>query len=332
MKALVMGYFSTLGDHDSLEIVKRWIRDAGGDYSVAPFKTSIRDRIEGAIDPEKANPSEYTHVIVVCGPCWKPFYIRRVPIDARKFAHCRFIGINLSMIEPLASWNPFDDLIERDSDLNQRPDLTFLWERPLVPVVGVCLVHPQKAYGDRQLHERANLAIRRFLSTRELAIVEIDTAWPAFLNRTGLRTPAEIEALIARVDVLLTTRLHGMVYALKRGVPVVAVDAIRGGAKVTAQARCLGWSQIIDSEKITDEKLSVAFEYCLRPESKMEALGCAARAREQLAEIQKIFFEALRQGPGKAHAFWPVPEKPEKKRRLLKRLFQEGLMRGRKKP
>ncbi len=325
MKALVMGYFSTIGDHDSLEVVKRWIRDAGGDYTVAPFKASIRERIGGAIDPEKANPGEYTHVIIVCGPCWKPFYARRVPIDTRKFAHCRFIGINLSMIEPLASWNPFDDLLERDSDQNQRPDLTFLWERPPVPVVGVCLVHPQKAYGDRQLHERANLAIRRFLSTRELAVVEIDTAWPAFLNQTGLRTPAETEALIARVDVLLTTRLHGMVYALKHGVPVVAVDAIRGGAKLTAQARCLGWSQIIDSEKITDDKLSVAFEYCLTPESRIEARACAVRARNQLSNIQASFVAALKEGAGTAHSLWPVPEQPQRKAKLLSRVFRPVL-------
>jgi hypothetical protein len=326
MKALVLGYFSTIGDHDSLEVVKRWIRDAGGDYTVAPFKASIRDRIEGAIDPQKADPSEYTHVIVVCGPCWKPFYTRRAPIDARKFAHCRFIGINLSMIDPLASWNPFDDLIERDSDLNHRPDLTFLWERTLVPVVGVCLVHPQKAYGDRQLHDRANLAIRRFLSTRELATVEIDTAWPAFLNRTGLRTPAEIEALIARVDVLLTTRLHGMAYALKRGVPVVAVDAIRGGAKVTAQARSLGWSQIIDSETITDEKLSAAFEYCLTPESKAEARACAERARSQLSGVHASFMTALKEGAGTAHNFWPVPERPAGKTELFRRIFRAVFM------
>jgi hypothetical protein len=123
-----------------------------------------------------------------------------------------------------------------------------------------------------------------------------------------------------------------MVYALKHGVPVVAVDPIRGGEKLTAQARSLGWPHVLASDEVTEEKLAVAFERCLRPESKLEALGCAAGARDQLAEIQTIFFEALQKGPGKAHAFWPVPEKRQKKRGLLKRFFQAALIRRRKKP
>src|SRR5437016_6221025 len=41
-----------------------------------------------------------------------------------------------------------------------------------------------------------------------------------------LRTPSEVESLIARMDLVLTTRLHGMVLALKHGVPAVAVDPV----------------------------------------------------------------------------------------------------------
>ena len=40
-------------------------------------------------------------------------------------------------------------------------------------------------------------------------------------NNSGLRTPAEIESLIAAMDVMVTTRLHGTVLALRNGVPAI---------------------------------------------------------------------------------------------------------------
>ncbi len=43
------------------------------------------------------------------------------------------------------------------------------------------------------------------------------------------------------MDIVVTTRLHGMVLALKNGVPAIAVDPIVGGAKITQQARAINW-------------------------------------------------------------------------------------------
>jgi polysaccharide pyruvyl transferase WcaK-like protein len=55
-----------------------------------------------------------------------------------------------------------------------------------------------------------------------------------------LRTPREVEALIARMDVVITTRLHRTVPALKNGVPAVAINSVSGGAKIKRQAEALG--------------------------------------------------------------------------------------------
>jgi exopolysaccharide biosynthesis predicted pyruvyltransferase EpsI len=66
-----------------------------------------------------------------------------------------------------------------------------------------------------------------------MAVIAIDTRLDE--NRTGLRTAGEVESLIARMDVVLTTRLHGMVLALKNGVPAIAIDSVAGGAKVRRQ-------------------------------------------------------------------------------------------------
>ena len=64
--------------------------------------------------------------------------------------------------------------------------------------------------------------------------------------------------MIARVDVVVTTRLHGLVLALKNGVPAVAVDPIRGGAKVCRQAEALGWPHAFAVDAATPAALQEA--------------------------------------------------------------------------
>ena len=54
-------------------------------------------------------------------------------------------------------------------------------------------------------------------------------------------TAAQVESAIARADVVVTTRLHGLVLALKNGIPVLAVDPVAGGATVAAQAAAWDW-------------------------------------------------------------------------------------------
>jgi polysaccharide pyruvyl transferase WcaK-like protein len=134
------------------------------------------------------------------------------------------------------------------------------------------------------------------LATREAAVVPIDTRLDR--NATGLRTAAEVESLIARVDVVLTTRLHGLVLAVKNGVPAVAVDPIRGGAKILRQARTLGWPHAYAVDEATPAGLSEAFELCLRPEARAEAVAIAARARERLAAVRDAVTDELRPPAG----------------------------------
>ncbi len=58
--------------------------------------------------------------------------------------------------------------------------------------------------------------------------------------------------MFARLDAVVTTRLHGLVFALRAGVPVLAVDPVAGGGKVTAQAAALGWPALITAEQALD--------------------------------------------------------------------------------
>ena len=93
---------------------------------------------------------------------------------------------------------------------------------------------------------------------------------------TGLRSPAEVESLIARMDVVVTTRLHGLVLALKNGVPAIAVDTVAGGAKVTRQAEALGWSHVYPAEGLEPETLAAALDELAGDEGRAAAHAAAS--------------------------------------------------------
>lgn len=168
--------------------------------------------------------------------------------------------MNLSMINPIDNWNPFHLLLERDSQTTQNPDLSFISKTNRVPVVGVVQVGPQHEYGEKAKHDEINQAIKWLTSSREMSIVTIDTEL-CDQNVGGLRTSAEIESLIAKMDLVITTRLHGLAFSIQNEVPVIALDAIEGGAKVTAQAKAINWPLIFNVGEFDNADLSAAFDF-----------------------------------------------------------------------
>jgi exopolysaccharide biosynthesis predicted pyruvyltransferase EpsI len=160
-----------------------------------------------------------------------------------------------------------------------------------VPVVGMVEVHPQREYRERSTHQVAHEAMHRLIHAREMAVVPIDTRLD--INGTGLRTPAEVESLIARMDVVLTTRLHGMVLALKNGVPAIAIDPIAGGAKIRRQADTIGWPMAFTVDRLGDEELQKAYDYCLTMEARAQARACVERAVEKITKVRAQFVAAF---------------------------------------
>ncbi|WP_139166676.1 polysaccharide pyruvyl transferase family protein [Paracoccus chinensis] len=119
-------------------------------------------------------------------------------------------------------------------------------------------------------------------------------------NRLGLSNGAQVEAVCRRLDVMLTTRLHGMVLALKNGVPVIAIDPVAGGDKVTRQARLLGWNEVFEADLVTDEAVAAALERCLSEEGRARASLVKEAATRSLADFDAEFTAALK-----------VPAQPE---------------------
>jgi hypothetical protein len=289
MRALVVGWFSfeqmgaTAGDLIARDLTCEWLAQAGHAYDVA-----LAAPFEGGVDWRNVDPKGYSHLVFVCGP-----FGNGEPITSllARFAGRRLIGLNLSMLDPLDQWNPFELLLERDSSAAARPDIVFLGTLQPVPVVGVVLVHPQAEYKGKARHTAANEAIARLTASRAMARVAIDTRLD--INGVGLRTAAEIESLVARMDVVVTTRLHGLVLSIKHGVPVVAVDPIAGGAKIRRQADTIGWPIVLTADALSDQALQQAFDYCLTPEARTKAQESRRHAIELVRQIRDTFIQAL---------------------------------------
>lgn len=321
-RTLVAGWFSfeglgaTAGDLLARDVVAAWLDEAGEIYDVAnaaPF--------EGGIDWRRVGPDAYGRLVFVCGP----FYVRRrlvrllslpavnalnraqpalrrlgldphrhiaLELLVRRFGHARLVGVDVSILGGAAgAEQPFDRLWARDGAGQSRPDLVFLSPGDRVPVVGLVFVERQREYGSEGRHDRAEAALRALAEEIGAACVSIDTRLDV---PNPLRSPAQIESAIARMDVVLTTRLHGMVLALKNGVPAVVVDPIAGGAKVLAQARELGWPHVFTADQADRSALREALGQCLGAEARAQAAASAERARELLEEVRLGFLDELR--------------------------------------
>ena len=293
MRVLVAGWFSfrgmgtTAGDLLARDVVVSWLAGAEITYdisTVAPFGEGI--------DWRTADPAAYTHVVFVCGP-----FGNGPPIAEflHRFRKCRLFGLNLSMLQRLEDWNPFEVLFERDSTRTVRPDISFLHRGTSRGVAGLILVHPQNEYGTRGRHARANQALLEILHAKNIVAIPIDTCLEN--NAMGLSQPAQIEALIARMDFVATTRLHGLTMALKNAIPALVVDPIRGNAKVRCQASALGWPAAIGVDEISERRLADLCAYCLTDEARAKARECGIRAMRRLAGLRQEVLAALTRRP-----------------------------------
>lgn len=291
LHVLVSGWFSfehmgaTAGDLIARDLLCEYLNNSGIPYDIA-----VAQPFTGGLDWRQASPEDYSHVVFVCGPLGNGWPVAEF---LNYFSGCRLIGLNLSMLDEIEKWNPFEILYERDSNLISRPDISIAATAERVPLTGRILAHLQKEYGRRSRHPEAHAAIDRLLQKRETAIVPIDTVLVD--NPFGLRTPREIESLIAGMDLVVTTRLHGMVLAIKNGVPALAIDPIDGGAKISQQAKALGWPVVFGIGTLDDAQLLDAFDYCSTNEARKAAQSCADRAAGHIEQMLRELMERMKQ-------------------------------------
>jgi hypothetical protein len=293
-RALVAGHFSfptqsaTAGDLIACDVVCGWLRKAGFEYDVA-----LAEPFAGGCDWHEVDPRDYSHVVWVCGPLGRGTDAfsrlrKRFPPDGR-----HWIGVDLSMIEPVEAWNPFDVLLERDSNRNKRADLAFAADMNALPVIGLVQVEPfTPLFPERDRQEDARQAARRLAFAHPAAVVEIDTRLDVD-NASGLRTASEVAALIGRMDVVVTTRLHGLVLALRHGVPAVAIDPVAGGDKITAQARAVDWPTAFAVDEASEDVLNEALSFALSEEGRARARASAEHGMRSVEAIREEFVRGL---------------------------------------
>lgn len=341
-RALVAGWFSYAGGHATggdlmaRDLLCDWLDSAGFEHV-----TAFASPFTGGPSLDNLDPAQFTHAFFVCGP------FGRWPYEQdflTRFSGCRLIGLNLSLEADPDEWQPFDLVIERDSKRAVNPDMVFASRAELPPLVGICLreAHPAADVAT------ANRAIERLLERHEAARVQIDTRLD--VNATRLRSAGEIEALISHADLIVTTRLHGLVLGLKNAVPVVAVDAVRSGGKISAQCARIGWPNLVRLDELDDERLDRAFAFALGDEARELARRSSDRAAADVEEIRRRLtaelsgtgpleerFAARQTDEGRREflASVAVPKPPPfaaRLRRLLKRVFPSGRSAGVRQP
>ena len=278
VRVLLTGWFTflhgevTAGDVLALEAVQRALDRAGIGYETAwspVFRT-------GSLRIEDAVPGRYTHLVFVCGP------LHGEPVAGlhTRFASLRRIAVGVSVIDrDDPACTGFDLVLARDGDRGHPlRDLSAAVPEaaaPAVPVTGVVLATGQGEYGGRRRHESVSDQLTSWLGGKTCAPVPLETR----LDRSDWRlcsTAAAFEALLARMDVVVTSRLHGLALALRAGVPALAIDPVDGGGKVTAQACAWAWPAVLPAARAADPMaLDQWWDWCLSPAGRAAAAAAA---------------------------------------------------------
>lgn len=258
---LVAGWFSldsviaTVGDEMGAQVVAGWLRDAGHacDLLFAPYFP--RGQAWRRIDP-----AAYDGLIFVSGPLVQHDELRAM---LKHFSTIRRIALNVSQV-PDGLEDCFDVLLERDGAVTCRPDLAMAAPPATSPVVGVALAPPQAEYPDGRQAETQQL-IEDWVHERGFAVLPLQM--DLLVDRRHELRPEQVESLVQRCDVVISMRLHAMIMAFRCARPVIAVDAVPGGAKVKRQADLLGWPAAVTVDELSRERLDRLLDFCSGPDA-----------------------------------------------------------------
>lgn len=289
MRVLVTGWFSlddgeiTAGDMLACETVRGWLSAAGVPHDVAVIEGFRSGDDTGA---EHIDPARYSDVLFVCGPVASAKVTRLL----KPFEHCRRIAVGVSMTP--GAGGSFDAVLARDDGAFARPDLSLGAPAAATAVVGVTLGHPQPEYGERGRHDVAERLVRDVMRGASAAPLELDTRLDE-RDELSCRTAARFTSLIARLDAVVTTRMHGLVLALRAGVPAVALDPIARGAKVATQAAALDWPAACTVDEASVPALAELLDWCLTDEARARAAACSQSGRRGLEQTHMQLLELL---------------------------------------
>ncbi|PXY28358.1 polysaccharide pyruvyl transferase family protein [Prauserella muralis] len=292
MRVLVTGWPSflhgeaTAGDVLSMRTVAAALDTAGVAFDTA-WSPAFRP---GALHLDDAEPAAYSHVVFACGPA----HGEQLRWLHDRYASCRRIAVGVSVIDPAdRAVTGFHRVLARDGDAVARADLALAASTTRVPVAGFVLAPGQHEYGERRRHEQVHEALLDWAGGLDCARVPLDTR----LDSADWRHCATGDAfvsLVERLDVVVTTRLHGLVLALHAGVPALAVDPVAGGGKVSAQAHALDWPALVPAEQADAGRLGHWWNWCLSTRAGDAAAAPRRRVRPLDGALTALLDEVSR--------------------------------------
>jgi hypothetical protein len=265
-KVALTGWFSftdgevTAGDLLALDAVRAALDRAGIPYDVL---WSPVFRPAGPALADLPQPAPHSRMVFVCGPV----HGAQVESLHSVFARSARIAVGVSVIDPgSAAVTGFHRILARDTPDTGQVAVDLSFAAPAAPqptpVVGVVLTGGQGEYGHRRRHGEVAQAVIDRLGALDAALVRLDTR--ASSTEWDLpSTAAQYEAVVRRMDVVVTNRLHGLVLALRCGIPVLAVDPVDGGAKLSAQGRALSWPAVLAAGEVDTPAFDLWWSWCL---------------------------------------------------------------------
>lgn len=280
-RTLVTGWFSfPHGEATAGDVLALWRVQEVLDGVAAPYDVAWSPRFRpGALSLADARPYDYTQLVFVCGPLHGP----DIAALHRRFTHCHRIAVGTTVLDPDdPAAAGFHQILARDGAHPAHATQDLAARAPdrgagRVPVAGVVLTQGQREYGERRLHAAVAATVYRWLARTACAPVLLETRLDRGDGRL-CQDPGQFLSVVERVDAVVTDRLHGLVLALRAGVPALALDPVRGGAKVTAQARACRWPAVVPGECLTEDTLDTWWAWCLG-----EGRHTARRRRQTMA-------------------------------------------------
>ncbi len=280
MRVLIISWASflhgeaTAGDVASMYRVASALRTAGIPHDSA-WNPMLRPDAMSLADAPAQN---YTDVVFVCGRLhgWQVEQLHD------RYASCHRVAVGCSVIDPHSpAYTGFHSVLARDfPGVAATRDLSAGVAYARTPVAALVLA---SGIREQRGHEPVQQHLLDWFSGVDCAPIVADSR----LNTDDARmcaTPDQFAALLDRCDVVVTTRLHGLAIGLACGVPVLAVDPVAGGGKVSAQATAWEWPALLSAEDVqvspegAHPRLQRWWEWCRTPEARVLAESRAAEA------------------------------------------------------
>lgn len=248
----------TVGDLMAVENLSRRLTTAGCEHAIVSHPELGLAGHFAVEDICAIKPVE--RLVFVCGPLTDKGMLRDVlaiQAGAKKIA----AGVSI-LANHAAMTRRFDRVIARDGAPQSYFDLAIGSVTAPAPTIsldaiGVCLRGKQGEYGGRRrgLADEAGRLIDRTIAGTGSKTATLNTLLSP-RNRAD-----DILAAFASVDAVITTRMHGALLALAAGKPVIALDQIPGGAKVTSVVARTGWPLVGNVAEMDEAALRRAFDH-----------------------------------------------------------------------